>query len=131
MADRRERPKDHLVAAHLAAGLSVVSVAERVGCHERTIRKRLEDSAFRAKVDALKAEIVGRAVALLGRSMVTAARQLLKLTTGAKSESVRRAAAKDLLDMAIRARAGEDVERQMRELIEQVDRIATKQRAGR
>src|SRR5262249_47513255 len=85
LADRRERPKDHLVAAHLAAGLSVVSVAERVGCHERTIRKRLEDSAFRAKVDALKAEIVGRAVAPPGRAVVTAGPPLLEPTTPAKS----------------------------------------------
>src|SRR5262245_66612849 len=56
LADRRERPKDHLVAAHLAAGLSVVSVAERGGCHEPTIRKRPEEPALRAKVGAVKEE---------------------------------------------------------------------------
>jgi len=121
-----ETDADDLLVADLAGGMTAVGAAAKAGLHERTVRRKLEDPAFRARVDGLRAEIVGRAVAVLGRSMTTAARQLLKLATGAKSEGVRRAACKDLLEMALKARSGEDVERQLKDLVERVERLTEK-----
>src|SRR5207244_1028762 len=63
-----------------------------------------------------KAEFISRASARLGRSMTVGHRGLLELATGAKSEAVRRAACRDLLDLAVRVRQAETIEQRLEEL---------------
>lgn len=119
----KSSPRDDLLATHLASGMTRKAAGAKVGLHERTVRAKLEDPGFRARVDGIKTEIVSRAVAMLGKGMTTAARRLRKLATEAKSEAVQRAACKDLLEMAIRARSGEDVEKKIQDLVERVERL--------
>ena len=115
MAGSGRREAAEVLAAHLAAGLTHAQAAERAGVGERTARRRLKDPRFRKRVDDLKAEAVGRAVSILGRSMTGAAVELAKLLKS-PDEKTRLQAAKEIIGLTLKARQQTDLERRMDEL---------------
>lgn len=115
MAGNGRHDADEALAAQLAAGLTVPAAAAKVGVGERTVRRRLKDPAFRQQVNDLKAEIVSRGVSILGRSMSGAAAELAKLMTS-KDERIRLHAAKSVIELTIKTRAAEDLERRIANL---------------
>jgi len=119
---------DDVLAGHLAAGLSIVKAARRARMSERTARRRLEHPGFRARVDTLRAEIVGQAVGQLSASMTDAAAKLVELM-GSTDEKVQLAAAREILGSGLRARQLEDVERQLAALAERLE-VLTRKRKG-
>jgi hypothetical protein len=78
---------DALVAA-LAAGGNVAAAAKHASISERTVRRRLEDPAFRAKVDEARAELVRAAVGRLSAVGVLAVDKLHSLIGNARSETM-------------------------------------------
>ena len=78
-APRPRRDIDDLLAFHLASGLTIAMAAERAGICERTARRRLADSNFRKRIDDLRSEAVGRAVAMLADGITKAAGWFVRL----------------------------------------------------
>jgi hypothetical protein len=115
MAGAGRREADELLAAHLAGGLTLTQAAEKAGVAERTARRRAKEPAFRRRVEELKAEAVGRAVGVLGRSMTGAAVELAKLLKSA-DEKTRLQAAREIIGLTLRARQQTELERRMAEL---------------
>jgi hypothetical protein len=115
MAGAGRREADELLAAHLAGGLTLTQAAEKAGVAERTARRRAKEPTFRRRVEELKAEAVGRAVGVLGRSMTGAAVELAKLLKSA-DEKTRLQAAREIIGLTLRARQQTELERRMTEL---------------
>ena len=107
MADRgrhkgREGADPALVAA-LAAGRTAQDAAREAGVSERTVYRRLDDPAFKRRVEEAKAEMLGRAVAMLTSASVEAVETLRGLLDS-ELDFARLAAARAILDVGHRYR---------------------------
>jgi hypothetical protein len=65
MATRGKRDIDEQLILALAAGGGVVDAARVAQVSERTVRRRMQDPAFRERVRSMRAELVTRAVGRL------------------------------------------------------------------
>lgn len=98
MADNSRKPLDLLLAHELATGATITDAAKRQGCHERTVRRRLEDADFRRMVSEIQLDIVKEASGKLVAAMTQAVETLTSLL-GAKAETVRLGACRAILEM--------------------------------
>lgn len=87
------------VLTALARGETAAAAARAAGVHERTVRRRLDDPAYRAEVARLRTELFGRAVGILASGAEGAAHALLRLTEEAEADHVVLQASKALLDL--------------------------------
>ncbi len=111
------RPKhtDAIVLA-LAQGLGVAAAARQAQVHERTVRRRLADPDFRARVDQARAGMVSEAVGRLSLAGGAAATVLAQLVGSAGSEAVRLGACRAVLDHMFRGVEADTLARQLAEL---------------
>jgi hypothetical protein len=93
----RSRDRDEIVVAALAAGMTYREAGGEAGLSERTVRRRMGDSAFRARVAEQRQEHAERVRGLLLNAAPAAAATLAKLAAEAESESVRLGAARATL----------------------------------
>ncbi len=128
MAGRGRQDANETLAAHMAAGLPITEAAERAGVGERTARRRLGDDNFRALVARLKSEAVAQAVARLSADMGKAAAKLAALID-ATDDRVALTAAKALLEMALKARAAEEIEKKLQDLTDRLYAFTAKEDA--
>jgi hypothetical protein len=99
---RRSAVDDRLAAA-LSQGFSVTSAAKQSGCSERTAHRRLADPAFRSRVEELRTETLTQTTAFLVTASTSAVRVLVE-SLQSPSGAIRLAAARALLDSAVRFR---------------------------
>ncbi|QDU23575.1 hypothetical protein [Urbifossiella limnaea] len=104
-----------IAAAALAAGQTAVAAAAVAGVHERTVRKWLDQPDYRAGVDRLRGEAVGRALGRLGDGM-TAAADALRGLVAHRDPHVRYKAARAVLELGLRLREHAELEGRVREL---------------
>jgi hypothetical protein len=95
------RDIDDLLAAEIACGKTIQAAAQAVGCAERTARRRWADPEFKAKVAALRAELIDRTTGVLAENLSLATNTLRELLTDADSR-VRLTAAVKLLELAVK-----------------------------
>ena len=95
------RHRDRLLLAALGAGESYSEAARTAGVAKATVARRMEDPAFRARVDQTRQETVDTTIGLLATASAGAVEVLMNLMNTAKSESVRLRAAQALLAMAL------------------------------
>ncbi len=88
---------ESLLIAALARGCSQSEAARAAGISDRTVRRRLQDKAFRGKVREARREMLMTTVGALSDAGSAAVRALRQLLT-AESDSVRLGAAKAILD---------------------------------
>lgn len=118
MPTRRHDLDDALVQL-LSAGFDAATAARRSGCCERTVRRRLTDPAFRARIEAVRCEVSRRVVDRLTDAATRAVRVLRRLLSSS-SERVQLGAATAILSavrpavetMELRQRV-EDLERRL------------------
>jgi hypothetical protein len=110
-----ERRQEVRLVLALAAGASASAAAKRAGCSRRTVFRRLEDAEFRRAVARARGQIISRATSLLARTSAKAVATLQKLLDDANA-SVRRMAAKSLLDSLARLSDLAEVEERIAEL---------------
>lgn len=96
-----------LIAA-LAAGATVADAARSAGVSSRTAFRRLQDPDFRREVQAVRTALLSQTVGRLVDAGTDAADTLRKLLT-ARSEHVRHAAARTILEMGTRLRDSEEL----------------------
>ena len=105
------------LALALAAGDTAIEAAAKARMSERTVYRRLADPAFRRHVQALRGEMVGRALGRMANGMSEAA-DVLRSLLAAKSESVRLGAARSLLEIGSKLRESVELESRLQALEE-------------
>jgi hypothetical protein len=106
---------DDALAKGLAMGLGVPQAAQAAGLSERTAYRRLEDPAFRRRVDEQRAALVGEttgALAALGQRAAATLGELLR----SDDKKVRLGAVRTALEFIYRANEQDTLARHLREL---------------
>ena len=106
------REVDDILGLHLDDGMTILRPIGRVGVCERTARLRLADARFRKQLDDRRNESFERAVAMLADGMTKAAGRLVGLVD-ATDEKIALAACNTVLELGMRLRQAEEIERKV------------------
>jgi hypothetical protein len=102
---------DEALLAALLRGLTLVQAAKEAGVPERTARRRLEDDAFRARLDKGRAQVTSMVAAQLVGGAELGYGVLRELAEDERTPAaVRRNAARDLIALAHDLGPARDVE---------------------
>jgi hypothetical protein len=105
MARKINREAEQALLQALACGATVEQAARKAGIGERTAYRRLGSRAFRGRLREARLEIVQRTAGLLTGAGLSAVKVLIDLQQDvAVSAGVRRRAARDVLDTAVKLR---------------------------
>jgi hypothetical protein len=113
---------DDAMLLELASGKTVQAVAELCDVSERTVRRRQADPDFRQRLHTLRAEMIERGLGKLADGVADAAQALRNLLAEGKSESVKLAAAKVILEQAVKLREAAELEERIRALEERLNK---------
>ena len=120
--NRTLSPKQEAAALALAAGRTQDEAARASGAGTRTIKTWLyELPAFGRRIQELRAEITARALGRLVEGMINAAVTLSDLCAKGKSETVRLAAARAILEMGQKLRDSIELEERINALIDRIN----------
>jgi len=105
MARTSNKEASKLLLQALACGATVENAARKAGITERTAYRRLADPAFAKQVQDQRAEMVQRTLGMLTGAGMTSVKTLVDLQQDAAvTPGVRRRAARDVLELAMRYR---------------------------
>src|SRR5260370_24341881 len=105
MARKCRKGGDQALLQALACGATVENAARKAGISERTAYRRLDDAAFVAQLNRLRAEMVQRTAGMLTGAGLGAVKTLVDLQQDAAvSPAVRRGAARDVLELSMKYR---------------------------
>src|SRR5262249_19935380 len=113
VAGRRRKADADLILA-LACGNTPENAAQKAGLGLRTVYRRLAEPDFRARVDAVRADIVRRLAGGLTAAGLRSIKTFTTLQESAVSESVRLGAARATLELGCK----------LRESVELTERLA-------
>ena len=102
MSGNVRRKGDDALLVALASGATIKQAANTAGVAEKTAHRRLADPAFRARLTALRTELLDAAAGRLAAAGTGAVDALQALLT-AESEAVRLGAARSLLDLCFKS----------------------------
>jgi hypothetical protein len=102
----------------LACGATVENAARKAGISERTAYRRLDNPAFVQQLHQLRADLVQRTAGMLNGAGLAAVKTLVDLQDVAMPPAVRRGAARDVLELAIKYRETADLEQRVAALEE-------------
>jgi hypothetical protein len=100
----RKRKADGPLALALACGATPEGAAQKAGVSVRTAYRRLDEAAFRAQVDEVRAEVVRRSTDMFTAAGLSAIKTLMTLQDSAASESVRLGAARAVIELGCKLR---------------------------
>jgi hypothetical protein len=126
MAEQRKKNEDALLLA-LACGATVEAAARQCELTERTVYRRLKETAFRGRLQALRADMVQRAAGMLTAAAAEAVRTLLSLQKQAVPATVRLGSARAILEIGMKLREVVDLEARLsalEALVRQTDQAA-------
>jgi hypothetical protein len=104
----RRRADDALILA-LACGAQVEAAAAKAGVSSATAFRRLKEPAFKARLDAARAEMVARATAMLTAAAMEAVKTLLDLQGHKQPPATRLGAARSVLELGSKLRTENDL----------------------
>lgn len=108
MAHRGRSEADDALAAALAAGRSVKDAAAALKVSERTVHRRNTDPAFRARVQALRDQMVSAAAGRLADNLEVSVLILRRLLTNADPHVQHKAAVK-IIELGLKVRSEVDL----------------------
>ncbi len=120
----KKKAEDKLLLT-LACGATVESAARECGLSPRTIYRRLQEPAFRRRLQALRADMVQRTAGTLTAASAEAVRTLLELLKPKVADTTRLGAAKAVLESGVKLRELAELEERMAALEEQMAQQAT------
>jgi len=103
VAGRSRRGNDQALILALLNGDTVEAAAAQAGMGERTVYRRLGDSAFQRQLSQTRTRYLQQAIGVLARRSVEAAGHLQHLAAHAETDSARVSAARHILDLSLRA----------------------------
>src|SRR5215831_9529191 len=119
MARRCGKQAEQALLLALAYGATVENAARKAGISERTAYRRLDNAAFVQQLQQLRADMVQRTAGMLTGAGLGAVKTLVDLQQdGTVSATVRRRAARDVLELAIKYRETADLEERVATLEE-------------
>ncbi|CAA9293305.1 MAG: hypothetical protein AVDCRST_MAG77-4946 [uncultured Chloroflexi bacterium] len=107
----------------LAAGATYTDAGQRAGVSERTVARRMEDTAFRAEVADCRRLMVERAIGQLADAS-TAAVATLRALLDAESDTARLGAARSILELGTKLRESVEMEARLIELEQQIGAVS-------
>src|SRR6516162_5318358 len=130
MARNTNIKADRLLLRALACGATVENAAHKAGVGERTAYRRLADPAFQAELRKTSLEIFQRTSAMLSGAGIGCVKTLVDLQQDAGVQpTVRRRAARDVLDLSLKFRDRADLEPRLAAVEEHVAGIAARRGA--
>ena len=105
MGSKNNKQLETLLVTVLAKGATVAQAARQAGVSERTVYRRRQQPEFQARIDALQDETLQRVADLLTKAAQEGIHSLVALQDKTTPPNVRRAAARDILDLGPRLRA--------------------------
>ena len=120
MAHGDRRNADEALIAVLAGGSTVAAAAQQVGVSERTVWRRLQDDAFRQRLDAARQQTIQTAIDLLGKASTAAAATLMALLREPTPPAVRLGAARAILELGGKLRESQELEERIAALEERI-----------
>jgi hypothetical protein len=123
MAGHGRKDCDEQLLLALAAGASVTAAAGQAGVSERTVRRRLEDPAFKARVGEVRGEMVRAAVGRLATLGTLAADELSRLIRHGDGDGVKLGACRAVLGYMLAGHGNETLARQVEELRRQLEEL--------
>jgi hypothetical protein len=125
MARRKRSEADKTMLVALACGATVENAAPRAGVAVRTAYRRLADPRFRARLAQTRADVVQRIAGLLTGAGIGSVKTLVDLQNDAAvSPAVRRACARDVLEIGLRVRESADLELRLAALEERISQTS-------
>ena len=109
MAGGGRTSADETLVVLLAGGATRQQAAQSAGVGERTVYRRLEDPAFRARIEEARADMLARTSALLTGAGAAAAGTLVRLLR-AESDAVKLAAAVRIIELGGKLRTDLELE---------------------
>src|SRR5437660_10459461 len=125
VSGRKKKADGELILA-LACGATPENAAQKAGLSVRTVYRRLAEPAFRAQVDAMRADMVRRMAGMLTATGVGALRTLSQLQESARSESVRLGAARSIVELGCKVREATELTERMAAVEAQLEALLDK-----
>ena len=114
MARKSNKAAEQALLAALAIGATVENAARKAGISERTAYRRLADPDFQARVEQARRENMARTAGMLTGAALGSVKTLVDLQQDVSvPASVRRGAARDVLDMAVKYRESAEMEQRL------------------
>jgi len=121
MAGKSRHNRDAVIVEALARGECQTTAAQRAGCSVTTIRRRLDDSTFRERVERFRVEMLDAAAGKLGAKVEQAVTTLSELMAETMPPAVRLGASRAVCDFAMRIRESLSWERRLTALEERLN----------
>jgi len=104
----------------LACGATAEVAAQKVGVSRATVNRRLQDPAFRSRLQEIRSDMVKRTAGMLTAAAGEAVKTLLELQKNTVSPATRLGAARSILEIGIKVRESADLEARLAALEEQM-----------
>jgi len=115
MASSGRTSADETLIVLLAGGATRQQAAQSAAVSERSVYRRLEDPAFRARIEECRVDMRGRTASLLVAAGVAAVGVLVRLLR-AESDAIKLAAATRILELGGKLRADLELEARVSQL---------------
>lgn len=129
MARDGRKNADSAVALALACGATVENAARKAGVSERTVYRRLDDPAFRGRIEQLRIDMVQGAVSMLTAAALESVKTMLELQNGNTPPGVRLGAARAIMELGVKMREALELEKRLQALEEQMLRVEESKKA--
>jgi hypothetical protein len=116
METEAKQQKDHRLLLALACGASVEVAARTVGISESTIRRRLHEKRFSARLTQMRSDMAVRVADQLTAASTEGARTMVELMKQGNPPSVRLGASRAVVELSMKSRENADLQQRMAEL---------------
>jgi hypothetical protein len=114
MSKKNKKAADQALLTALAFGATVENAARKAGIGERTAYRRLGDPAFQARLNQARVDAVLRTTGMLTGAGLGSVKTLVDLQQDVSvPAAVRRGAARDVLELAVKYRESADMEQRV------------------
>jgi hypothetical protein len=121
MPHKGRKNADQLLLMALACGATAEAAARSAGVSQPTVYRRLKDQEFCKKLEQTKSEMVQRTAGMLTASGMESVKTLMELQKPAAPPAVRLGAARSVLEIGMKVREREDLEKRLIALEQQAE----------
>jgi hypothetical protein len=121
MPHKGRKNADQLLLMALACGATGEAAARSAGLSQATVYRRIQDNGFCKKLERTKADMVQRTAGMLTASGMESVKTLMELQKPVAPPAVRLGAARSVLELGMKVREREDLEKRLAALEQQAE----------